>query len=191
MAGMRSGSSKDKRGDIAVYRISMCRGRPPGVQRVIEGSAESPPPPAQDLTESRINTFTIISRDYKVEGDLVVEIQQISPFAAIGSYPRCRHRRNFPAWVIARNQCPGRVGPSSTVRSIERPPQDCTAAAAAPAATKGDIDCPKKKRNPQKPLRQRAVRPSPQRGPASAARKKKVWKNVTIANSGIFSLRST
>src|SRR5258708_976357 len=87
---------KDKRIDIALSYIYGV-GRPLAAKVVLEAQV-NPATRVKDLTESEINKLgTIISRDYKVEGDLRREIQQnVRRLIDIGSDRGFRHRRNLP-----------------------------------------------------------------------------------------------
>src|SRR3989344_2826849 len=87
---------KDKRIDIALSYIYGV-GRPLASKVVVEAQV-APQTRVKDLTEAEINKLsTIITRDYKVEGDLRREIQQnVRRLMDIGSYRGFRHRRNLP-----------------------------------------------------------------------------------------------
>src|ERR1051325_3273018 len=87
---------KDKRVDIALAYIYGV-GRPLASKVVVEAQVK-PETRVKDLTESEINKLsTIITRDYKVEGDLRREIQSnVRRLIDIGSYRGYRHRRNLP-----------------------------------------------------------------------------------------------
>jgi small subunit ribosomal protein S13 len=87
---------KDKRVDIALGYIYGV-GRKLSLKVVSEAQV-NPSTRVKDLTEAEINKLsTIISRDYKVEGDLRREIQaNIRRLIDIGSYRGFRHRRNLP-----------------------------------------------------------------------------------------------
>ena len=52
----------------------------------------------KDLTDEEVNKLnSIISKDFKVEGDLRREVQDnIKRYISIGSYRGYRHRRNLP-----------------------------------------------------------------------------------------------
>src|ERR1700757_399670 len=87
---------KDKRVGIALSYIYGV-GRPLASKLVHEAQI-NPATRVKDLTEAEINKLgTMISRDYKVEGDLRRELQQnIRRLIDIASYRGFRHRRNLP-----------------------------------------------------------------------------------------------
>lgn len=87
---------KVKRLDVALRYIY---GIGPVVSNAIIAEAQiDPAKRVKDLTEEEVNKLnTIITKNYKVEGDLRREIQQnIRRLMEIGSYRGYRHRRNLP-----------------------------------------------------------------------------------------------
>lgn len=87
---------KEKRIDIALSYIYGV-GRPLA-KKILAGTQIDPATRVKSLTESEANTLnSLISKEYKVEGDLRREIQQnIRRTIDIGSYRGLRHRRNLP-----------------------------------------------------------------------------------------------
>ena len=87
---------KNKRIDIGlryIYGIG-----PTLAKRIIEEANIRPEVRVKDLTESDVNRInTIITNNYKVEGELRRELQQnIRRLIEIGAYRGMRHRRNLP-----------------------------------------------------------------------------------------------
>lgn len=87
---------KQKRLDIAlryVYGIG-----PVLANAIIAELNLDPAKRVKDLTESEVNQInTLITKEYKVEGDLRREIQaNIKRLIDIGSYRGARHKRNLP-----------------------------------------------------------------------------------------------
>jgi len=68
-------------------------------QRIIEKAGIPPETKVENLTEEQTNRLReIVTRDYRVEGDLRKEINlNIKRLIDIGSYRGQRHRRNLPA----------------------------------------------------------------------------------------------
>ncbi len=68
-------------------------------QQIIEKAGIPPETKVENLTEEQTNRLReIITRDYRVEGDLRKEINlNIKRLIDIGSYRGQRHRRNLPA----------------------------------------------------------------------------------------------
>jgi small subunit ribosomal protein S13 len=123
---------KDKRIDIALSYIYGV-GRPLAGKVVVEAQI-NPATRVKDLTEAEINKLsTVISRDYKVEGDLRRELQaNIRRLIDIGSYRGFRHRRNLPCrGQRTKTNARTRRGRRKTVGSIRAAE---TKAKAAPAA---------------------------------------------------------
>lgn len=90
---------KNKRIDIAltyVYGV----GRPLSVKIMerLRGQVD-PATRVKDLTEQQIGLInSMLTKEYKVEGELRREIQQnIHSYVEISSYRGLRHRRNLPA----------------------------------------------------------------------------------------------
>ncbi|MCX5782315.1 MAG: 30S ribosomal protein S13 [Elusimicrobia bacterium] len=87
---------KAKRVDIALRYVY---GIGPFLSAVVLKEAEvDPAKRVKDLTEEEVNKISsIISKSYKVEGDLRREVQSnIRRLIDIGSYRGFRHRRNLP-----------------------------------------------------------------------------------------------
>jgi len=87
---------KQKRLDVAlryVYGIG-----PVFANAIIAELNLDPAKRVKDLTESEVNQInTLITKEYKVEGDLRREIQaNIKRLIDIGSYRGARHKRNLP-----------------------------------------------------------------------------------------------
>jgi small subunit ribosomal protein S13 len=124
---------KDKRVDIALsYLYGVGR---PLATKIVGEAQVNPATRVKDLTESEINKLsTIISRDYKVEGDLRREIQSnIRRLIDIGSYRGFRHRRNLPSrGQRTRTNARTRRGRRKTVGAI-RAAEAKAAAKPAPA----------------------------------------------------------
>jgi small subunit ribosomal protein S13 len=87
---------KEKRIDIALSYIYGV-GRPMASKIIVEAQLD-PAKRAKDLTEEEVNKLnSIITKTFKVEGDLRREIQaNIKRLMDIGSYRGYRHRRNLP-----------------------------------------------------------------------------------------------
>jgi small subunit ribosomal protein S13 len=126
---------KDKRVDIALAYIYGV-GRKLSVKVVAEAQV-NPATRVKDLTEAEINKLsTIITRDYKVEGDLRREIQSnIRRLIDIGSYRGFRHRRNLPCrGQRTKTNARTRRGRRKTVGSVRAETKTAAPkAAAAPA----------------------------------------------------------
>src|SRR5437016_3421656 len=124
---------KDKRIDIALSYIYGV-GRPLASKLVGEAQVK-PETRVKDLTEAEINKLsTIISRDYKVEGDLRREIQSnIRRLIDIGSYRGFRHRRNLPVrGQRTKTNARTRRGRRKTVGAIRAEAKAAAKPAAAP-----------------------------------------------------------
>ena len=125
---------KDKRVDIALSYIYGV-GRPLAIKVVGEAQV-NPATRVKDLTESEINKLsTIITRDYKVEGDLRREIQaNVRRLIDIGSYRGFRHRRNLPCrGQRTKTNARTRRGKRKTVGAVRAEAKPKAAPAAAPA----------------------------------------------------------
>jgi small subunit ribosomal protein S13 len=107
---------RNKRIEIAltyIYGIGPTRSR-----RVIESTTVSPDTRVKDLTEAEVNSLReIISKNFKVEGDLRREVQMnIKRLIEIGCYRGMRHRRNLPVnGQRTRTNSRTRKGPKKTV----------------------------------------------------------------------------
>ncbi len=123
---------KEKRVDIALgYLYGVGR---TNAQRIVSEAQVDPSTRVKNLTEAEINKLsTIITRDYKVEGDLRREIQgNIRRLIDIGSYRGFRHRRNLPCrGQRTKTNARTRRGRRKTVGSVRA---ETKAAAPAPAA---------------------------------------------------------
>ncbi|MCX5970810.1 MAG: 30S ribosomal protein S13 [Coprothermobacterota bacterium] len=87
---------REKRVDIAlgyIYGIG-----PTLSQKILAQTSINPATHTRDLTEQEINQLReIITRNYKVEGDLRREVSQnIRRLMEIGSYRGLRHKRGMP-----------------------------------------------------------------------------------------------
>lgn len=127
---------KEKRVDIALSYIYGI-GRPLAL-RLIQEAQIDPATRVKNMTEGEINKISgLITRDYKVEGDLRREIQQnIRRLIDIGSYRGFRHRRNLPCrGQRTRTNARTRRGRRKTVGSVktETKPKTLAPAAAEPA----------------------------------------------------------
>lgn len=90
---------KGKRIDIALsYIYGVGYSLTKKILQQVEGQVE-PETRVKDLTEQQIGLLnSIISKEYKVEGELRREVSQnIHGYIEIGSYRGLRHRRNLPA----------------------------------------------------------------------------------------------
>jgi small subunit ribosomal protein S13 len=90
---------KNKRIDIAlIYLYGVGRPLAKEIMKKVEGQIE-PSTRVKDLTESQVGLLnTIVTKDYKVEGELRREVQQhLRHYIDINSYRGLRHRRNLPA----------------------------------------------------------------------------------------------
>jgi small subunit ribosomal protein S13 len=87
---------KEKRIDIALSYIFGI-GRPLAIKIVAEAQLD-PAKRTKDLTEEEVGKLnSLITKSFKVEGDLRREIQSnIKRLLDIGSYRGYRHRRNLP-----------------------------------------------------------------------------------------------
>jgi small subunit ribosomal protein S13 len=125
---------KDKRVDIALsYLYGVGR---PLANKIVGEAQINPSTRVKNLTEAEINKLsTIISRDYKVEGDLRREIQQnIRRLIDIGSYRGFRHRRNLPVrGQRTKTNARTRRGRRKTVGSVRAAENKAAAKPAAPA----------------------------------------------------------
>ena len=123
---------KEKRVDIALgYLYGVGR---TNALRIVSEAQVDPTTRVKNLTESEINKLSsIITRDYKVEGDLRREIQGIiRRLIDISSYRGFRHRRNLPCrGQRTKTNARTRRGRRKTVGSIRA---ETKTAAPAPAA---------------------------------------------------------
>jgi small subunit ribosomal protein S13 len=107
---------RNKRIEIAltyIFGIGPTRSR-----RVIESTTVSPDTRVKDLTDAEVNSLReIISKNFKVEGDLRREVQMnIKRLIEIGCYRGLRHRRNLPVnGQRTRTNSRTRKGPKKTV----------------------------------------------------------------------------
>lgn len=125
---------KEKRVDIALSYLYGI-GRKLG-SKLVEEAQIDPSTRVKNLTEGEINKLSsLITKDYKVEGDLRREIQaNVRRLIEIGSYRGFRHRRNLPCrGQRTKTNARTRRGRRKTVGSI-RVETKKAAPAAAPAA---------------------------------------------------------
>lgn len=107
---------RNKRIEVAltyIYGIGQTRAR-----QIIAGAKVNPDTRVKDLTEAEVGSIReIISRNFKVEGDLRREVQMnIKRLIEIGCYRGLRHRRNLPArGQRTRTNARTRKGPKKTV----------------------------------------------------------------------------
>lgn len=107
---------KEKRIDISlryIYGIG-----PTTAREVLEKVNIDPAKRAKDLTEEEISKISaVISRDYRVEGDLRREVQQnIKRLIGIGCYRGIRHKKGLPVrGQRTRTNARTRKGPRKTV----------------------------------------------------------------------------
>jgi small subunit ribosomal protein S13 len=107
---------KEKRIDIALSYIYGI-GRPLA-QKILAQTPIDPGKRVKDLTESEVNLLReIISKNYKVEGDLRKEVaQNIRRLIEIGCYRGLRHKRGMPVrGQRTRTNARTRKGPRRTV----------------------------------------------------------------------------
>ncbi len=91
---------------------------PKNVNQVLEQAGVNPDRRVKDLTDEEINRIaSVISRDFRVEGDLRREVaMNIKRLMDIGSYRGLRHRRGLPVrGQNTRSNARTRKGPKRTV----------------------------------------------------------------------------
>ncbi len=91
---------------------------PTRARQIISGTNVNPDARVKDLTEAEVGVLReIISRNFKVEGDLRREVQMnIKRLIEIGCYRGLRHRRNLPVHgQRTRTNARTRKGPKKTV----------------------------------------------------------------------------
>lgn len=96
-----------------IYGIGPTRAR-----QIIMGTSVNPDSRVKDLTEAEVGVLRdIISKNFKVEGDLRREVQMnIKRLIEIGCYRGLRHRRNLPVnGQRTRTNARTRKGPKKTV----------------------------------------------------------------------------
>lgn len=89
---------KNKRIDIALgYLYGVGRPLAGKILEKLKGTIE-PSTRVKDLTENQVGLLnSLLSKEYKVEGELRREVQQnIHRFVEIGTWRGVRHRRNLP-----------------------------------------------------------------------------------------------
>lgn len=94
----------------------------PTALKILEQAGINPDTRVKDLTESEVNKLrTVISKNYKVEGDLRREVSlSIKRLVEIASYRGIRHRRGLPTrGQRTKTNARTRKGPSRTV-SVRR-----------------------------------------------------------------------
>lgn len=107
---------KEKRIDISlryIYGIG-----PTTAREVLDEASINPATRAKDLTEEEVGRISaIISRDYRVEGDLRREVtQNVKRLIGIGCYRGSRHRKGLPVrGQRTRTNARTRKGPRKTV----------------------------------------------------------------------------
>lgn len=107
---------KEKRIDIALSYIYGI-GRPLAA-KILSQTPIDPGKRVKDLTESEVNLLRdIVTKNYKVEGDLRKEVaQNIRRLIEIGSYRGLRHKRGMPVrGQRTRTNARTRKGPKRTV----------------------------------------------------------------------------
>lgn len=114
---------KNKRIDIALSYIYGI-GRPLA-KKILEAVKQQVPPSTRvhSLTEEQISLLnSIITKEYKVEGELRREVQQnIKRYIEIGSYRGFRHRRNLPVrGQRTRTNARTRRGKRKTIGSVSK-----------------------------------------------------------------------
>ncbi len=96
-----------------IYGIGPTRAR-----QIISGTSVNPDARVKDLTESEVGVLRdIITKNFKVEGDLRREVQMnVKRLIEIGCYRGLRHRRNLPVnGQRTRTNARTRKGPKKTV----------------------------------------------------------------------------
>jgi len=91
---------------------------PTRARQILSGTNVNPDARVKDLTETEVGTLRdIISKNFKVEGDLRREVQMnIKRLIEIGCYRGLRHRRNLPVnGQRTRTNARTRKGPKKTV----------------------------------------------------------------------------
>jgi small subunit ribosomal protein S13 len=91
---------------------------PKNVNQLLNQAGVSPDRRVKDLTDEEINRIaSVISRDFRVEGDLRREVaMNIKRLMDIGSYRGLRHRRGLPVrGQNTRSNARTRKGPKRTV----------------------------------------------------------------------------
>ena len=109
-----------------IYGIGLTRSRD-----ILKEADISPDKPAKDLTEEEVGRISaVISKGYRVEGDLRREVtQNIRRLIGIGSYRGLRHRKGLPVHgQRTRTNARTRKGPRKTVgvkrkKAMARPGQ--------------------------------------------------------------------
>ncbi len=126
---------KNKRIDIALgYLYGIGRKTSLDILDKLKGSVD-PSTRVKDLTESQVGLInSILTKDYKVEGELRRQLQQnIHRYIEIGSWRGVRHRRNLPVrGQRTRTNARTRRGRRKTVGSGKAPSAPAAKPAAAP-----------------------------------------------------------
>lgn len=102
---------------------------PVTAREIVEESGISPDKRAKELTEEEVGKLAaIVSKEYRVEGDLRREVaQNIKRLIGIGSYRGSRHRKGLPVrGQRTRTNARTRKGPRKTVgikrkKSVSKP----------------------------------------------------------------------
>ncbi len=126
---------KNKRIDVALtYLYGIGRGN----ARTVLGAAEvDPAVRTKDLTDAQITRITsVITQNYKVEGDLKREISQnIKRLIDVGSYRGLRHRRGLPVrGQRTHTNARTRKGPRRILGGVKKPAARSIGSGQAPAA---------------------------------------------------------
>ena len=108
-------------------------------QRILQKAEINPDTRVKQLTEAEVNRLnTMLSKEYKIEGDLRREVQaNVKRLIEIGSYRGLRHRRNLPArGQRTRTNARTRRGKRKTVGSIKQAPVKAPAKSGAGEGSK-------------------------------------------------------
>lgn len=112
---------KEKRIDVSlryIYGIG-----PTTAREVLDETGIDPAKRAKDLSEEEIGKLSaVISRDYRIEGDLRREVtQNVKRLIGIGCYTGLRHKRGLPVrGQRTRTNARTRKGPRKTVGVVRK-----------------------------------------------------------------------
>lgn len=112
---------KEKRIDVSIRYIYGIG--PTTAREVLEKTSIDPAKRAKDLTEEEIGKLSaVISRDYRIEGDLRREVtQNVKRLIGIGCYRGSRHKRGLPVrGQRTRTNARTRKGPRKTVGVVRK-----------------------------------------------------------------------
>lgn len=112
---------KEKRIDVSIRYIYGIG--PATAREVLEKTSIDPAKRAKDLTEEEIGKLSaVISRDYRIEGDLRREVtQNVKRLIGIGCYRGSRHKRGLPVrGQRTRTNARTRKGPRKTVGVVRK-----------------------------------------------------------------------